>query len=147
MHLSSRRETIELGRKIAARLEPGDLVLLSGGLGAGKTFLARAIVRALGVPESEPVASPTFALAHEYASRRGAIVHADLYRLRDSGDLAREVARLGLRERRAEGAILIVEWGDEAARWLGEADVIVRFEPHGSGSARAVAIDGRKGAP
>lgn len=147
MHLSSRRETIELGRRLAARLEPGDLVLLSGGLGAGKTFLARAIVRALGVPESEPVASPTFALVHEYASPHGTIVHADLYRLRESDDLAREVARLGLRERRAEGAILIVEWGDEAARWLGEPDVIVRFSPHGGGSAREVALEGRRGAP
>lgn len=144
MHIGSRRDTLELGRRIAARLAPGDLVLLSGGLGAGKTFLARAIARALGVPESEPVASPTFALVHEYEGKAATVVHADLYRLSDAADLAREVARLGLRERRADGAILIVEWGDEAATSLGPADVTVRFGPHGEGSERDVALGGPK---
>jgi tRNA threonylcarbamoyladenosine biosynthesis protein TsaE len=144
MHLSSRRDTIDLGRRIAERLGAGDMVLLLGGLGAGKTFLARAIVRALGVPEEEPVASPTFALVHEYASPRATVLHADLYRLRESDDLAREVARLGLRERRAEGAVVLVEWGEEAAGWLGPADVVVRFGPHGEGSAREVDVSGPK---
>ncbi|HEX3345421.1 MAG TPA: tRNA (adenosine(37)-N6)-threonylcarbamoyltransferase complex ATPase subunit type 1 TsaE, partial [Polyangiaceae bacterium] len=96
--------------------EPGDLVLLSGELGAGKTFLARTIARALGVDGS--VTSPTFALVLEYETERATLVHVDLYRLRGP-DLAAEVARLGLRERRREGAVLLVEWGDDAVEALG----------------------------
>ncbi len=116
--LRTRRETQQLGAAIARVLEPGDLVVLSGDLGAGKTFLVRAIARALGVRGA--VTSPTFTLVHEYAAARGALVHADLYRLRGAA-LGEEVARLGLRERRAEGAILIVEWGEDAVDALGGA--------------------------
>ncbi len=144
MHLEARRETLELGRKIALRLEPGDLVTLEGDLGAGKTFLARAIARGLGVPESEPVASPTFALVHEYETRRGPLLHADLHRLRGPG-LEREISRLGLRERRAEGAIVIVEWAEDARGFLGpEPSVCVRFVGIGPGSARDVELSGAK---
>jgi tRNA threonylcarbamoyladenosine biosynthesis protein TsaE len=113
-------------------LAPGDLVLLGGELGAGKTFLARAIARALEV-QSPQVGSPTFTLVHEYASRVGTLLHADLYRLIDDlidepGRLASEVQRLGLRERRAEGAVIMVEWGQSAAASLGgEAAVTVEL--------------------
>ncbi len=74
------------------------------------------MARSLGVDGA--VTSPTFALVHEYETKRGPLVHADLYRLRGP-DLAVEVARLGLRERRREGAILLVEWGEDAAEALG----------------------------
>ncbi|HEY8038737.1 MAG TPA: tRNA (adenosine(37)-N6)-threonylcarbamoyltransferase complex ATPase subunit type 1 TsaE [Polyangiaceae bacterium] len=116
--LRTRRDTRRLGAAIARVLAPGDLVVLTGELGAGKTFLARAIARALGVGVA--VTSPTFALVQEYASARGPLVHADLYRLRDeSSALPVEVARLGLRDRRGEGAILLVEWGEDAVEALG----------------------------
>lgn len=113
--LPTRRATTRLGRALAAALRPGDLVLLSGSLGAGKTFLARAICRALGVPHETTVASPTFALIHEYPTRIGPLLHVDLYRLEDP----RAVAQLGLREALAEGAIALVEWGERFAVELG----------------------------
>lgn len=114
--LRSRRDTQRLGATIAAALEGGDLVVLSGDLGAGKTFLVRAIARALGVKGA--VTSPTFTLVQEYATRRAPLVHADLYRVLGAG-VGAEVARLGLRERRREGAILVVEWGEGAVAALG----------------------------
>lgn len=120
--LAKRRDTTRLGRCIAGALEPGDLVLLSGDLGAGKTFLARAIARARGVPTDLAIASPTFTLVQEYATPRGALLHVDLYRLREDDDrdaTVKEVRRLGLDERRAEGAILLVEWGEGLDAELG----------------------------
>jgi tRNA threonylcarbamoyladenosine biosynthesis protein TsaE len=119
MLLKTRRDTQRLGLTLGARLRGGDLVLLLGPLGAGKTFLARAIARGLGVPADVPITSPTFTLVQEYATPRGTLLHADLYRLLDSADLRREVERLGLRERRNEGCIVMVEWGRDAADWLG----------------------------
>jgi tRNA threonylcarbamoyladenosine biosynthesis protein TsaE len=130
-------DTRRLGRSIGVRLRGGDLVLLSGGLGAGKTTLAGAIARALGV--RGPVTSPTFALVHEYETARGVpLLHADLYRLLGDG-LASEVARLGLRERRDDGAILVVEWGEDAAGLLGGApSLAVRLELSGAGRVAAL---------
>jgi tRNA threonylcarbamoyladenosine biosynthesis protein TsaE len=126
--LKTRRETQRLGRAIGAKLRAGDLVILSGDLGAGKTFLTRAIARGLGVPESVRVTSPTFNLVQEYETARGTLLHADLHRLLDKA-LRSEVERLGLRERRAEGCIVIVEWGEGAVDWLGgEPDLVVRMK-------------------
>jgi tRNA threonylcarbamoyladenosine biosynthesis protein TsaE len=121
MELHSRRDTVRLGHRIAGLLEPGVLVLLSGDLGSGKTFLARAICRGLGVPATERVTSPTFALVHEYEVNRGILLHADLYRLLDAVDAGREVARLGLAEQRREGAMVLVEWGNDLGALLGSA--------------------------
>jgi tRNA threonylcarbamoyladenosine biosynthesis protein TsaE len=148
--LATRRETTRLGRWIASVLTHGDLVLLSGDLGAGKTFLSRAIARELGVPTEVAIASPTFALVQEYETPRGVLLHCDLYRLLDDGgDRAKtslEIRRLGLAERRAEGGILVVEWGDGFARDLGgEATLDVRLAL--DGKARKATIRGRTGPP
>jgi len=95
------------------------LLVLSGDLGSGKTFFARALFRALGVGSEIPVTSPSFALVNEYEGRIAegqplAIVHADLYRL---GDVD-EALQLGLRDRRAD-ALMVVEWGSGYERELG----------------------------
>jgi tRNA threonylcarbamoyladenosine biosynthesis protein TsaE len=118
VRLGTRRDSRRLGRAIAKVLVPGDLVILDGALGAGKTFLVRSVIRALG--GSMRVTSPTFTLVHEHPTPRATVVHADLYRLRNGPTcLTTEVARLGLRERRGEGAIVIVEWAAEVIEALG----------------------------
>lgn len=142
MHLRTRRDSTRLARRIADALEPGDLVLLSGDLGAGKTFLARAIARRLGVGGEDRVPSPTFALVHEYITPRCPLLHADLYRLLDATDFSAEVSRLGLRERRDEGAIVLCEWGDEAQPLLGgPAQLRVRLSATKDGG-RDVVVEG-----
>jgi tRNA threonylcarbamoyladenosine biosynthesis protein TsaE len=110
--LPTRRATIRLARALAPQLQPSDLVVLEGDLGAGKTFFTRALARALGVPREVPVTSPTFALVHELEGARLRVAHADLYRLGDDAELE----PLGLRDARGDGALLVVEWG---ARWAG----------------------------
>jgi tRNA threonylcarbamoyladenosine biosynthesis protein TsaE len=99
---------------MALVMHPADLLVLSGDLGAGKTFFARALCRALGVSRDERITSPTFSLVHEYEARFP-IAHADLYRLKDPSELE----GLGLRDMRANGRVLIVEWGKPYADALG----------------------------
>lgn len=122
--LPTRRATTRLAAALAAALQGGDLVILEGDLGAGKTFLARALCRALGVPREVPVTSPTFALVQELEGERLRIAHADLYRL---GDDEGELDVLGLRDARGEGALLLVEWGGPHAGALGGDALIVRL--------------------
>jgi tRNA threonylcarbamoyladenosine biosynthesis protein TsaE len=147
MVLTTRRATTRLGAAIAAALRPGDLVLLSGDLGSGKTFLARAIARGLGVPPDQRVVSPTFSLVAEYSTPRALLLHADLYRLLGDVDaLPVEVARLGLRERRDEGAIVVCEWAESAAALLGEApELAVTLRAQGP-SARVATLAGTRAA-
>lgn len=144
--LPTRRATIRLARALAPCLAPRDLVLLHGGLGAGKTFFTRALARALGVPAREPVQSPTFALVHELTIGHGTLVHADLYRLRDApADLDREVARLGLAEARRAGAIVVVEWGEGLEGALGgAAEWVVALAASGTG--RVASLSGLRAA-
>ncbi len=146
--LPRRRDTRNLGRAIAASLSPGDLVLLSGTLGAGKTFLARAVARALGVPPSVAIASPTFTLVQEYGTPHGTLLHADLYRLRTDEEPEKtrlEVRRLGLAERRHDGCVLLVEWGEDLHRELGPSDlaVVLTIDPAGGAERRVAHLEGR----
>ena len=117
-------ETTAAGGELASELNPGDVLLLVGDLGAGKTAFVRGVARALGVSPAD-VSSPTFTLIQEYRSPRGTLFHVDLYRLKPE-----EVDDLGLDEMIGAG-IVAVEWPD---RW--------RDPPAG---AREVRIEHRGG--
>lgn len=125
---SSESDTVAAGRLFAERLSPGDVVLISGPLGAGKTAFVRGVAEGLGASPGE-VSSPTFTLIQQYAGRIP-VFHADLYRL-----TPQEAADLGLEETGEDG-VLAVEWPDRwqtppASAWN------VRIEDDG-GDARTI---------
>ena len=107
----SAEETLTLGERIAGVLRPGDVVILSGDLGAGKTVLAKGIARGLGV--TEPVVSPTFTIVREYEGDVP-LQHLDVYRL----DHLQEVIDLGLDELLDGHAVTVVEWGEAVSALL-----------------------------
>lgn len=104
--LTSPEDTASRARDLAAQLLPGDVILLTGDVGAGKTHFARALIRAL-LPQPEDIPSPTFTLVQTYEGRDGAIWHADLYRLTSTY----EIEELGLADA-FQDAICVVEWPD-----------------------------------
>ena len=106
---NNEQETSLAGERFAAQLQAGDVVLLYGDLGAGKTAFVRGMARALGASADE-VTSPTFTLMQEYRGRL-TLVHVDLYRLS-----AEEVSALGVEESTDEPAVIAIEW---AERWHG----------------------------
>lgn len=132
---TSEEETAAIGRDLAARLVPDDVVLLYGDLGAGKTAFVKGVAEGLGVPRDE-VTSPTFTLMQEYRGGRLPLFHVDLYRLDDP----REVDDLGL-DQIAAGGVLAVEWADKLpAGWRPPGAITVRIV-HGDGDQRQVRID------
>lgn len=121
---ASEEETAGAGEQLGASLRPGDVVLLTGQLGAGKTAFVRGLARGVGAAPDD-VSSPTFTLIQEYRGGRATLHHVDLYRLQ-----AAEVADLGLDELVSSGGIVAIEW---AERWDERpADAIdVRIEDTG----------------
>ena len=132
----SEEETAEAGRELAATLSAGDVLLLYGDLGAGKTAFVRGLAEGLGISRDE-VSSPTFTLIQEYRGGRLPMFHVDLYRLDDP----REIDDLGLEEIAAEG-VLAIEWAEKLRRPPAEA-IAVRIE-HGDGDSRTVNIERRE---
>ncbi len=130
-------ETESVGAQIAARLEPGDVVLVRGGLGSGKTTLIRGACSALGV--TDPVTSPTFTIGQRYSGRIP-VSHLDLYRLGDSGVSGEDPGLLA--DYLTEDAIAFVEWPEAAEPALGRV-VALRVElRHAGGDRRAILIEG-----
>ncbi len=128
--LLSADETFQLGERLGAELSAGDVVVLSGPLGAGKTVLAKGIARAMDV--EGPVTSPTFVLARVHRARRAgapAMVHVDMYRLLDhaGSDLLGELDSLDL-DTDLDDAVVVVEWGEGLAERLSDRHLDVRLQ-------------------
>jgi tRNA threonylcarbamoyladenosine biosynthesis protein TsaE len=120
--------TERLGTALAKRLRPRDVVALQGGLGVGKTTLARAILRAAAGDPSLVVPSPTFTLVEVYDTSRGTFWHFDLYRLEEPD----QVFELGWEEARADG-IALVEWAERLGRLLPRERLTVMLAVEGDG--------------
>ncbi len=133
----SAEETTELGRKLAAELKPGSIVLLRGDLGAGKTTLIKGIAEAFHAAEAEAVTSPTFTLIHEYRGPEVTLFHIDLYRI----DTQRELDTLALDDLMEPNTILLIEWGEKFERFQTERDVEIAIE-HLGGDDRRLKIKG-----
>src|SRR3954469_17417525 len=137
--LPNEQATRRLAADVASVLKPGDLVTLSGDLGAGKTAFARSLIRHLAGDEALDVPSPTFTLVQTYALPRFTVVHADLYRVAHAGELA----ELGVDEA-AQNAVVLLEWPDRAAEVLpaDRLDIAFTLAPQLGINQRNVEITG-----
>lgn len=120
-HTASAAETQELAAALAALCGPGDVLVLAGEMGAGKTAFAQGFARGLGVTDA--VTSPTFTIVREYSGERLDLHHLDVYRL----DQLREVTELGVAEMLDEDAVMLVEWGDAVLPVLGDQHLEIRL--------------------
>jgi tRNA threonylcarbamoyl adenosine modification protein YjeE len=120
--------TMRLAEDVAAALAPGDTVALSGGLGAGKTTFARALLRALADDPALEVPSPTFTLVQSYEAGRLRVAHFDLYRIAD----AEELSEIGFDEAVADGVVL-VEWPERAGARLAQGALTIALSIAGQG--------------
>jgi len=143
LRTESAEDTRTLGAALAGGLRAGDLVLLAGDLGSGKTTLAQGVAAGLGVVDQ--VTSPTFTLVRSYPCTRNAgtatpavrtFLHADLYRLEHQG----QVVDLGIGELVEDDAVAVVEWGDMAEPALGGDALTVRLAPAQGDDERWVTI-------
>ena len=131
----SAEETTELGRRLAAELKPGSIVLLRGDLGAGKTTMVKGIAEGFQAAKADDVTSPTFTLIHEYRGPAVTLYHIDLYRI----DTQRELDTLALDDLMTPNSILLIEWGEKFQRFAKERDVEIAIE-HKGGDERVVTL-------
>lgn len=124
-------ETLALGERMAGMLKAGDILLLSGNLGAGKTHFVKGVARGFGVDESQ-VNSPTFTLIHEYKTGRLPIYHIDAYRLNSE----QEAVEIGIEDYLYGDGVCLVEWPERIAGLLPPGYVTVNIESTGSESRR-----------
>ena len=135
MTTHSADETQALGARLAARLQPGDVLAYYGDLGAGKTALTRGIAQGLGVQDC--VTSPTYTIVNEYLSGRLPLFHFDMYRLSSS----EELFDIGWEDYLARGGVCAVEWSENVADALPENTVRVRIDLDGD-TGRRITIEG-----
>ncbi|WEJ58247.1 tRNA (adenosine(37)-N6)-threonylcarbamoyltransferase complex ATPase subunit type 1 TsaE [Devosia sp. FJ2-5-3] len=129
--------TTAFGAELAAMLVPGDIVSLEGELGAGKSALARATIRALANDPELEIPSPTFALVQPYETPRGLVLHADLYRLGD----AAEADELGLLDN--DAGIVLVEWAERAEQMVAAATITITLAIPPGGAGRTLTLTRR----
>lgn len=120
------QETFELGQAASGRLQGGELILLEGELGLGKTVFARGLAAGLGIAPRD-VNSPSFTLVHQYRAGRLPLFHIDLYRIAH----VEELSSLGLEEILASGAVVVVEWGEKLPPHYRSQGLSVRFRDLG----------------
>lgn len=118
---SSAAETQALAAALSEICVAGDVIVLAGEMGAGKTAFSQGFARGLGI--TDQVTSPTFTIVREYQGGRLSLHHLDVYRL----DQIREVAELGVGEMLDEAAVMLVEWGDAVLPALGDQYLQIRF--------------------
>ena len=140
LFLPDEAATDRLGAVLATRLRPRDVVALEGGLGAGKTTLARAILRAAASDPRLVVPSPTFTLVELYDTPRGAFWHFDLYRL----EAPEQVFELGWEDARADGMAL-VEWAERLGPLLPRERLTVTLATEGDGRRATIEGEARFG--
>lgn len=131
---ASPEETRDLAARLAHAARRGDVIVLQGSLGAGKTTFAQGFARGLGV--EGPVTSPTFTLVRQYPCTLGQVVHVDVYRLEHLA----EVADLGLSDL-VEDGVALVEWGDMARPALGTVTWTVSIAAPDAAADDAAAVD------
>ena len=132
---NSAAETKALGEKLASRLKAGDVVVLEGELGAGKSELARGIARGLGVTET--VTSPSFTILNVYESGRCPLYHFDWYRLESE----EELYELGMDEYLGGDGIAVIEWAERCPEAVPENVLRIRLEATGGESRRITVND------
>ncbi|HRQ65380.1 MAG TPA: tRNA (adenosine(37)-N6)-threonylcarbamoyltransferase complex ATPase subunit type 1 TsaE [Xanthomonadaceae bacterium] len=137
--LADEAATLALGHRLAPALDPPQVVYLKGDLGAGKTTLARGILRALG--HAGPVKSPTYTLVESYDLERLTVHHLDLYRLGDPSELE----ALGIRDLLDPTALLLVEWPERGEGWLPPADVEVQLSHVAKGRSARIRAHSPRG--
>ena len=138
LSIDTREDTDRLGGLIAKLAAPGDVVGLTGDLGAGKTYLAGQIAHGLGIPDTVSVSSPTFTLIKEYRQGRLPIYHMDLYRLGDPSELY----ELGLWEYYDGDGVCLVEWSNLFDDLWPDHALVVDIAL-GQGEKRTVTLKGR----
>ena len=132
----SPEETEAIGRKIAAKLLPGDIIAYYGDLGAGKTAFTRGLAAGLGV--TEQVTSPTYTIVNEYLSGRMPLFHFDMYRL-DSAD---DLFDIGWEDYLARGGVCAVEWSENVEEALSGAIRITISKDPADENVRTITIEG-----
>lgn len=128
----SESETRAVASRLAASLKPGDVLLLAGDLGAGKTAFVRGLAEGLGI-KADDVTSPTFTLVHEYRGGRLPLIHVDLYRLDHA-----ELDEIGMDQDLADRGVVAVEWSERLSRTITGAITVVIADA--GGDARSIDV-------